>query len=96
MLLSKKTLLAALAAAILCSFLRSCIKPCESYSDNYVSVKVKPGQTLWEIAEHYIDKQDKYKLMDEFLSAIRQANPDRQYHIAGATVTIPLPKRISN
>ncbi len=67
-----------------------------SYKEELVSVSVTPGTTLWELAGHFIDKQDKAKRIDEFVYDISTYNNigGNDHLIPGQEIIIPLYKEI--
>lgn len=50
------------------------IYPELGYEKQTVTVVMEPNETIWSIAEEYIDKQDKRMTMNEFLGNIEQEN----------------------
>lgn len=67
-----------------------------SYKQELVSVSITNGTTLWDIADHFFDKQDKAKRIDEFVYDISVYNNiGGNDHIRpGQKIVVPLYKEI--
>ncbi len=82
----KDFIMTALLAAALVSYLNT-----DDYTLHSVHHTVRTGQTVWEIASDYMEKQDKIRDIRELIWEIRQKNKLTSYIIQpGQVLEIPL------